>query len=149
MRYFLAVPSKFACANSNFENNFSILCAHTAHEAAGGGQYFPCYVCYSHDECLFTCHCTREWLVIGMPSPTMNQKLITIKFLGKCWYGGHPWIRLAMDCERNGGKEINFTFCLGTAYDVSRMEDIGNSWSFLLTGKACLSKYFFSLYLSF
>ena len=46
------------------------VCARTAHEAAGGGQYFPCQVCYSHDECLFTCHCTREWLVIGMPSPT-------------------------------------------------------------------------------
>ena len=100
MRYFHAVLSKFACANSNFQNNFSVLCSRTAHEAAGGGQYFPCQVCYSHDECLFTFHCTREWLVIGMPSPTMNQKLITTKFLGKCWYGGHPWIRLAMDCER-------------------------------------------------
>ena len=21
------------------------------------------------------------------------------KFLGKCWYGGHPWIRLAMESE--------------------------------------------------
>ena len=80
-----------------------------------------------------------------MPSPTMNQKLITTKFLGKCWFGGHPWIRLAMDCERNGGKEINFTFCLGTTYDVSSMENIGNSRSFSLTGKACLSKYFISL----
>ena len=27
----------------------------------------------------------------------------------------------------NGGKEINFTFCLGTTYDLSSMEDIGNS----------------------
>ena len=76
-------------------------------------------------------------------------KLITTKFLGKCWYGGHPWIRLAMDCERNGGKEINFTFCLGTAYDVSSMEDIGNSRSFSLTGKACLSKYFYLFNFSF
>ena len=71
------------------------------------------------------------------------------KFLGKCWYGRHPWIRLAMDCERNGGKEINFTFCLGTTYDVSRMENIGNSRSFSLTGKACLSKYFYLSNLSF
>ena len=50
---------------------------------------------------------------------------------------------------KNGGKEINFTFCLGTAYDVSSMEDIGNSRSFSLTGKACLSKYFYLSNLSF
>ena len=41
---------------------------------------------------------------------------------------------------KNGGKEINFTFYLGTAYDLSSMEDIGNSRSFSLAGKACLSK---------
>ena len=28
---------------------------------------------------------------------------------------------------KKGGKEIHFTFCLGTAYDLSSMEDIGNS----------------------
>jgi hypothetical protein len=32
-------------------------------------------------------------------------KLITTKFLEKCWYGGHPWIRLAMDCERMVGRK--------------------------------------------
>src|SRR3989337_216985 len=40
MRYFHAVPSKFACANSNFQNNFSVLCARTAHEAAGVAEIF-------------------------------------------------------------------------------------------------------------
>ena len=49
------------------------------------------------------------------------------KFLGKCWYGRHPWIRLAMDCERIVEKEIDFISCVGTAYDLSNMEDIGNS----------------------
>jgi hypothetical protein len=29
-----------------------------------------------------------------------ESKIIITKFLGKCWYGRHPWIRLAMDCER-------------------------------------------------
>jgi hypothetical protein len=48
------------------------------------------------------------------------------KFLGKCWYGRHPQIRLAMDCERMVQKGINFILCLGTAYDVSSMESIGN-----------------------
>ena len=45
---------------------------------------------------------------------------------------------------KNGGKEINFTFCLGTTYDVSSMEDNGNSRSFSLMGKACLSIFFIS-----
>jgi hypothetical protein len=75
----------------------------------------------------------------------MKSKKITTKFLGKCWFEGHLWIRLAMDGERNSGKEISFNFCLGTAWDVSSMENIGNSWSFSLAGKACLSKYFISL----
>src|SRR3989337_455433 len=71
------------------------------------------------------------------------------KFLGKCWYGGHPWIRLAMESESMVEKGINFNFCLGTAYDISSMESIGNSKSFLLVGKVCLSKCFLSLNLSF
>ena len=48
------------------------------------------------------------------------------KFLGKCWYGRQPWIRLAMDCERMVEKGINFILCLGTANDVSSMESIEN-----------------------
>ena len=47
------------------------------------------------------------------------------KFLGKCWYGRHLWIRLDMESERMVGKGINFIFCLGTAYDVSSMESVG------------------------
>ena len=47
------------------------------------------------------------------------------KFLGKCWYGGQPWIRLAMESESMVEKGINFIFCLGTAYDISIMESVG------------------------
>ena len=65
------------------------------------------------------------------------------KFLGKCWYGGHPWIRLAMESESMVEKGINFIFCLGTAYDVSSMESVGRSKSFLLVGKVCFSKCFY------
>ena len=42
-----------------------------------------------------------------------------------------------------GGKEINFIFCLGTAYDISSMESVGNSKSFSLVGKVCLWKCFY------
>ena len=46
-------------------------------------------------------------------------------------------------------KGINFIFYLGTAYDVSSMESVGISKSFLLVGKVCPPKYFLSLNLSF
>ena len=46
-------------------------------------------------------------------------------------------------------KGINFIFCLGTANDVSSMESVEISKSFLLVGKVCLSKLFLSLNLSF
>ena len=34
------------------------------------------------------------------------------KFLGKCWYGRHPWIRLARESESMVEKGINFNFFL-------------------------------------
>ena len=65
------------------------------------------------------------------------------KFLGKCWYGRHPWIRLAMESKSMVEKGINFIFYLGTAYDVSSMEIVEISKSFLLVGKVCLPKCFY------
>ena len=61
--------------------------------------------------------------VLGMPSPEMQKNIYFMlsnnKFLGKCWYGRHPWIRLAMESESMVEKGINFILCLGTAYDIS------------------------------
>ena len=65
------------------------------------------------------------------------------KFLGKCWYGRQPWIRLAMESESMVEKGINCIFCLGTAYDISSRESVGNSKLFSLVGKVCLSKCFY------
>ena len=70
------------------------------------------------------------------------------KFLGKCWYGGHPWIRLAMESESMVEKGINFIFCLGTAYDISSMESVGNSKSFSLVGWIHLPKCFYLKFLA-
>ena len=71
------------------------------------------------------------------------------KFLGKCWYGGHPWIRLAMESESMVEKGINFIFYLGTAYDISSMESIGNYSIVFVDRKSMPSKifdlYFFAL----
>ena len=40
-------------------------------------------------------------------------------------------------------KGINFIFCLGTAYDISSMESVGNSKSFSLVGRIHLPKCFY------
>ena len=77
--------------------------------------------------------------VIGMPDPEMKTiyfMLSNNKFLGKCWYGRHPWIRLTMDCERMVEKGIHFILCLETAYDVSSMESIGNYLVVFVDGKS-------------
>ena len=58
------------------------------------------------------------------------------KFLGKCWYGRQPWIRLAMESESMVEKGINFIFCLGTAYDISSMESVGNYSVIFVNGKS-------------
>ena len=52
------------------------------------------------------------WQVIGMPSPEMNFFIYVVhnKFLGKGSYGRHPWIRLAMDCERMVEKEYTLFY---------------------------------------
>ena len=69
------------------------------------------------------------------------------KFLGKCWYGRHPWIRLAMESESMVEKGINFNFCLRTAYDISSMESVGNSncfcwWEKYTSQNVFISKFF-------
>ena len=87
-----------------------------------------------------------------MPSPEMKINFIYVvnnKFLGKCWYGRHPWIWLAMESESMVEKGINFIFCLGTSYDVYSMESVGSSNSFSLVGKVCLPKCFYLLIFCF
>ena len=67
------------------------------------------------------------------------------KFLGKCWYEGKPWIRIAMESESMVEKGMNFIFCLGTAYDISSMESVGSSKPFSLVGKSMPLKMFLAL----
>ena len=104
-------------------------------------------MCYSHDECLFTCHCTRVRQSFR-DAQCRNAKWIYFmlsnnKFLGKCWFGRYPWIRLAMECESMVEKGINFIFCLGTAYDISSMESIGNYSIVFVDRKAMPPKMFY------
>ena len=68
------------------------------------------------------------------------------KLLVNCWYGGQSWIRLAKESESMVEKGINFIFCLGTAYDISSMESIGN-YSIIFVDRKSLPPNFFYLYL--
>ena len=67
------------------------------------------------------------------------------KFFGKCWYGGHPWIRLAMESGSMVEKGINFIFCLGIAYDVSSIESVGMLQIVFVGGKSMPLKNIFYL----
>ena len=145
MRYSFAVLSKFACAISNFQNKL-LFCVFVSLAKR--------WLIFSMLDVLFS-----RWVfihlslheskakVLGMPSPEMQKwiyfMLSNNKFLGKCWYGRHPWIRLAMESESMVEKGINFIFCLGTTYDISSMESVGNSKSFSLVGWIHLPKCFY------
>ena len=59
------------------------------------------------------------------------------KFLGKCWYVRHPWIRLAMESESMVEKGISFIFYLETTYDISSMESIEN-YSIVFVDRKCM-----------
>ena len=65
------------------------------------------------------------------------------KFLGKFWYGRHPWIRLAMESGSMMEKGIDFNFYLGTAYDISSMQSIGNFSIILIDRKSMPPKMFY------
>ena len=104
-------------------------------------------MCNSQGECLFTCHCTRVWQGNRDAQSENEKKLFMLfnnKFLGKCSYGRHLWIRLGMDCGKMVEEGINFILCLGTAYDLSSMESIGNSRSFQLQEKHASQNNFIS-----
>ena len=51
-----------------------------------------------------------------------------------------------MECESLVEKGINFIFCLGTAYDISSMESIGN-YSIVFVGRKGMPPNMFHLYI--
>ena len=52
-----------------------------------------------------------------------------------------------MDCERMVEKGINLIFCLGTSYDISSMESVGNYSVVFVDGKSMPLKNFISQFL--
>ena len=147
MLYFCATLSKFVCVISNFQNKFLFYVLVPLARWWGVADIF-------HARCVilmmsvYSLVIPREYGKGIRYAQFRNEKWIYFmlsinKFVGKCWYGGHPWIRLAMESGSMVEKGINFIFCLGTSYDVSSMESVGNSKSFSLVGKICLPKSFY------
>ena len=68
------------------------------------------------------------------------------KFLGKCWYGRHPWIRLAVECESMVEKEVNFVSVWEPPMIYLAWKVLGTTRLFSLAGKACLPKKFISIF---
>ena len=135
-----------------FKINFSFVCSF--HSRSGEGWLiFPMLdVLFSQWVFIHLPLYKSKAKVLGMPSPEMQKwiyfMLSNNKFHGKCWYGRQPWIRLAMESESMVEKEINFIFCLGTAYGISSMESVRNSKPFSLVGWIHLPKCFY-LYFCF
>ena len=146
MRYFRAVLSKFVCAISNFQNKFPFCVLVPLMKRQGVANIFHAR-CVILKMSVYSLIIAREY---GGNRDAQSRNEIEIyfmlsnnKFLRKCWYGRYPWILPVAECESMMEKGIKFILCLGTTYDVSSMESIGNSWSFSLTGKACPSKQFY------
>src|SRR3989337_1727019 len=128
MRYFCVISSKFVCAISNFQNEFPFYVLVPLMKRQGVANIFHAR-CVIFKMSVYSLVIAREYNG-NRDAQSRNEKEIYFmlsnnKFLGKCWYGRNPWIRIAMDCERMVEKGINFIFCLGTAYDISSMESVG------------------------
>ena len=110
MWYYFAVLSKFVCAISNFQNELHF-CVRFASGVVRAANIFHAR-CVILRMSVYSLVIAQECGKGNRDAQSRNAKklfmLYNNKFLGKCWYGRHPWIRLAMDCERMMEKGINF-----------------------------------------
>jgi hypothetical protein len=149
-RYSRAVLSKFVCAISNFQNNFLFVCSYRSWNGREWLIFFHAR-CVILKMSVYSLVIAREYGIGNRDAQSRNEKWIYFilsnnKFLGKCWYGQYPWIRLAVECERMVEKGIHFIFCLGTAYDISSMESIWN-YSIIFVDMKSMPPKMFYLYL--
>ena len=116
--------------NSKPSNKYLVLYARIAHVSTR-------VVCNFHVRRViikrsgFRSSLTRKWLITGMPSPMLksNQNNCKQNSPGIVVSWRHPLFRAShgLLIVRGGGVKT-LPFCLGTAYIVCSMEDIGNSW---------------------
>jgi hypothetical protein len=101
MRYSRAVLSKFVCAISSFQNKFPFCVLVPLMKRQGVANIFHAR-CVILKMSVYSLVIAREYDKRIKDAQSRNEKEIYFmlsnnKFLVKCWYGGHPWIRLAMD----------------------------------------------------
>ena len=127
MRYFHAVPSKFACANSNFfKIIFRFVCPYRSWSGRGWPIFSMLGVLFSR--WVFIHLSLHERVAGNRDAQSHNEsKINNNKIPWKVLVWRAPVDTASHGLWKNGGKEINFISCLGTAYNVSSMEDIGNS----------------------
>ena len=130
-----------------FKINFSFVCLFRSWSGEGWLIFSMLDVLFSQWVFIHLSLHESKAKVLGMPSPEMQKwiyfMLSNNKFLGKCWFGRQPWIRLAMESESMVEKGINFIFCLGTSYGISSMESVRSCTSFSLVGWIHLPKCFY------
>ena len=105
-----------------FKINFSFVCLFRSRSDEGWLIFSMLDVLFSRWVFIHLSLYESKAKVLGMPSPEMQKQkriyfmLSNNKFLGKCWYGGQPWIRLAMESESMVEKGIIFIFCWWVGY---------------------------------
>ena len=149
MRYFRVVLRKFVCSISNFQNKFRFCVRVPVARRWGVADIFHAR-CVIHMMSVYSLIIAREYDKVIRDAQSQNEKWIYFmlsnnKFLGNCWYGGHPWILLAMESKSMVEKGINFIFCLGTTYDISSMESVGMLQVVFVGGKIMPLKNIFYL----
>ena len=103
MRYFRAVIDKFVRAISNFQNEFPFSVLAPLMKRQGVANIFHA-ICVIRKMSVYSLVIARECGKGIRDAQCQNEKEIYFmlsnnKFLGKCWYGRHPWIRLVVECE--------------------------------------------------
>ena len=127
--------------------NFLFVCPYGSWGSRGWPIFFHAR-CVILKMSVYTLVIAREYGKGIRDAQSWNEKWIynmlsNKKLVGKCWYGRYPWIRLAVECESMVEKGINFIFCLGTAYDISSMESIGNYLIVFVDRKSMPPKMFY------
>ena len=150
MQYSFAVLKKIVCAISNIQNKFlfCVLVPLMRRWAVANIFHARCVILTMS---VYSLVIAWEYCKVIRDADSRNEKWIYFmlsnnKFLGKCWYGRHPWIGLAIESESMVEKGINFIFYLGTAYDISSMERIGN-YSIVSVDRKSMPPKMFYLYI--
>ena len=147
MRYSFTVLRKCACAISNFQNKLLFCVFVSLAERWRVANIFHAR-CVILKMSVYSLVIAQEYGKGIRVAQSRNEKWIYFmlsnnKFLGKCWYGGHPCIRLAMESESNGGKRNKLYFLFGNRLWCIAWKVLGALSRFHWWQKYASQKYFY------